>query len=473
MKFRVDCTAERQFLFHAPVRYLLQCHSVNSSYAFSMRDIQAIHMKKYINERTIETLQIPSGKTSCYLLDTELKGFKVTKSYAGTISFSIQYKDPNGIQRQEKIGNYGEMGCPEARTLAAKRLRAIHAYKDTVRKFGQSAVPCTITVSEFFYKTYLPLKKTEVRAWQTQEALFRNHVDPALGNKVLSDVSREDCIALHADLMYKPTSYKPAEGEKQKTLSVATVNRILILVKHMFNIALQRDIPGLKGNPMKIVIHADRSFKARCLTKEEINALIESIDSQGDAHLSTAIRLLLFTGLRRSNVFSLRWGWVNFSEGSIAVPKEFDKAKRGYKIFLSDYALETLKAHQRREGKSGFNPNGYAFANPKTGKPFRTRRSIWLSCTEKAGVAGLRMHDLRHTYATMMLDSGSDITDVQKALGHTQLATTVRYLHINEQRKREKANAAAVWMLPDKNAPPTLWPNYHPATKKPARREKR
>ncbi|NLZ11020.1 MAG: tyrosine-type recombinase/integrase [Alcaligenaceae bacterium] len=85
----------------------------------------------------------------------------------------------------------------------------------------------------------------------------------------------------------------------------------------------------------------------------------------------------------------------------------------------------------------------WVFPNPKTGKPYHSCRNAWVSACEKAGLAGLRMHDMRHTFASMMLDNGADIVDVQQALAHTQLKTTAVYLHLTEARKRLHANATS------------------------------
>lgn len=404
-------------------------------------------MQAYISEKSIEALEVQGGAKSAYILDVEIKGFKVTKSYAGTCSFSIQYKDLNGVQRQEKIGTYPDTSCLQARTTAAQKLAAIGDYKLAQAGRGTATVRSTLTVSEFFNTVYLPLKKTQVRAWSTQNSLFRNHIEPSLGEMNLSDVTQEHVVALHALLIAKPVGNKRWANSKGKTLAPATVNRILILLKHMFNIALERKVPGLMQNPITMVIQANRDFKARCLSREEITALLVAVDAQEDEQFSLVVRLLLFTGLRRSNVLAMEWSWVNFSEGSVTVPKENDKAKKGYKIFLSDVALDLLKDYRDSLGLKHSPTQGYVFPNPKTGLPYVCRRGIWTTCRDNAGLPDLRMHDLRHTYATMMLNSGSDVTDVQKALGHTQLVTTVRYLHINEQRKREKANAAVSWML--------------------------
>lgn len=119
-------------------------------------------------------------------------------------------------------------------------------------------------------------------------------------------------------------------------------------------------------------------------------------------------------------------------------PAAADKAKKGFVLHLSSGVLDLLL---RRMDEA---TSEWVFPNPKTGLPYHSCRNAWVTACQRAGLPGLRMHDLRHTYASMMLDSGSDIVDVQQALGHTQLKTTAGYLHLTEGRKRQNANAAAV-----------------------------
>lgn len=143
------------------------------------------------------------------------------------------------------------------------------------------------------------------------------------------------------------------------------------------------------------------------------------------------------TGLRRENVLAMRWEWLDDARGTLTIPAEADKARKGFVLYLSTGVLNLLR--ERRKAVQG----PWVFPNLKTGKPFSSCREAWVTARNKANLQGLRMHDLRHTYASMMLDSGADIVDVQRALGHTQLKTTAVYLHLTEGRKRATANAAA------------------------------
>lgn len=182
----------------------------------------------------------------------------------------------------------------------------------------------------------------------------------------------------------------------------------------------------------------------RYLTKHEVQRLL-ALARETDPELCDFITLLSLTGMRRANVLRMRWAWVDLERGTVTVPAEEDKARVGFVKHLNAPALAILK--RRFDAlASGQNTSQWVFVNPKTGKPYHSRRCAWETLRAKAGLPELRFHDLRHTFASMMLDSGSDIVDVQQALGHTQLKTTAVYLHLTEGRQKSTANAAATAM---------------------------
>jgi integrase len=209
------------------------------------------------------------------------------------------------------------------------------------------------------------------------------------------------------------------------------VKRILILVRHIFNEAIRDKSNTLKENPThSLQLTTVRKVKGKFLTPTQLTALLRAAEESDNKCLPDIIRVMGTTGLRRENVLAMEWAWIDEARGTLTVPAEADKAKKGFVLHLSAPVLNLLR--NRRLVVDG----PWVFPNPKTGKPYHSCRDA------RANLSGLRMHDLRHTYASMMLDSGADIVDVQHALGHTQLKTTAVYLHLREARKREHANAA-------------------------------
>ncbi|WJJ94710.1 site-specific integrase [Neopusillimonas aromaticivorans] len=228
------------------------------------------------------------------------------------------------------------------------------------------------------------------------------------------------------------------EKSSTRTLSEGTVKRILILVRHIFNEAIRIKGTHVTVNPTHAIkLTTVRKIVGKFLTQAQLKALLKAAEGSQNPDLPDIIRVMGATGLRRDNVLAMRWSWFDEARATLTVPAEDDKAKKGFVLHLSAGVLEVLRNRMHESASE------WVFPNPQTGKPYYSCRNAWVTAREKAGLPGLRMHDLRHTYASMMLDSGSDIVDVQQALGHTQLKTTAGYLHLTEGRKRHNANAAA------------------------------
>ena len=210
-----------------------------------------------------------------------------------------------------------------------------------------------------------------------------------------------------------------------------------------FNVAIADPAVIVTKNPTaQLKLKSERKVKGQYLSKAEVQRLL-NLAQETDPELCDFITLLVLTGMRRSNVLHMQWRWVDLERGTVTVPAEEDKAGIGFVKHLSIPALAILK---RRFAalRAGQVASTWVFVNPRTGKPYASRRSAWETLRERAGLPDLRFHDLRHTFASMMLDAGADIVDVQQALGHTQLKTTTVYLHLTEGRKKDMANAAAV-----------------------------
>ena len=264
-------------------------------------------------------------------------------------------------------------------------------------------------------------------------------------SSLLDEVTEKDVLELQEALAKKPVAGGKWKTQPGKTLAPNTVGRVMILVRHLFNVALQEKVPGLQDNPTRYLkLSKPKEVKGKFLTVEEVKRLIAVIADKDPDYLDL-VTMLLMTGLRRGNVMGLKWSWVDLEQGTIQVPKEEDKAGKGFTKHLSSQAKD-LMVRRFAAMKEGQVATDWVFPNPKTGKPYSSRRCLWVTCIKEANLEGLRYHDLRHTFASMMLESGADIVDVQNALAHTHLKTTAVYLHLTQARKRQTADAASAQM---------------------------
>lgn len=361
----------------------------------------------------------------------------------GTGAYFVLYRDAKGQRKQAKLGSLGKVSAAAARAQARSYLAALVTLKEeSGRASGQRRGACP-TVREYFNGAYLALLRSEGKCYETHCSIFRNHVDPALGDQRLDEVTPDDVITLQATLREKRVAGGKWKTQETKSLAESTVKRVMILVRHLFNVAIADPAVIVTKNPTaQLKLKSERKVKGQYLSKAEVQRLL-NLAQETDPELCDFITLLVLTGMRRSNVLHMQWRWVDLERGTVTVPAEEDKAGIGFVKHLSIPALAILK---RRFAalRAGQVASTWVFVNPRTGKPYASRRSAWETLRERAGLPDLRFHDLRHTFASMMLDAGADIVDVQQALGHTQLKTTTVYLHLTEGRKKDMANAAAV-----------------------------
>lgn len=392
-------------------------------------------MKLHITEKAVTEAVVPKGKKSFLIFDTEQTGFAVQKTVTGNMSFIALYRNEFKQQRQEKLGSVGEISANAARALAYALLAERQERKRVLPRGRTVLAP---TMDEFFFKTFLPKVKLESRSYETHASIYRNHIQREFGHRRLNEIDSDEIVYYAGRLREKPVSGGRWNKSPTRTLSEGTVKRILILMRHLFNVAIHTKETNVKENPTHAIrLTTVRKIVGKFLTRSQLKALLAVAKKSRNTDLSDIIKVMGATGLRRDNVLAMRWSWFDEARATLSIPAQEDKAKKGFVLHLSSGVLDTLRSRLVTAGSE------WVFPNPRTDKPYHSCRNAWVTARESAGLPGLRMHDLRHTYASMMLDSGSDIVDVQQALGHTQLKTTAGYLHLTEGRKRLKANAAA------------------------------
>ncbi|MGE4369647.1 MAG: tyrosine-type recombinase/integrase [Burkholderiaceae bacterium] len=392
-------------------------------------------MKLHITEKSIKEAAIPAGRKHVLIFDTEQTGFAVQKTITGSMSYVVLYRNAQKKQRQERLAKVGDISATAARAVAKAQLDALQNQKKGRPRGRMIVAP---TMDEFFFKTFLPKVKLQSRSYATHASIYRNHIQPEFGHCRLTEISDDDMVAYAGRLREKPVAGGRWAKHCQKPLAQGTVKRILILVRHIFNEAIRHKGTTVTENPTHAIqLTTVRKVVGKFLTRPQLTALLQAAEESHNKNLPDILRVMGATGLRRDNVLAMRWCWFDPARGTLTIPAEADKAKRGYVLHLSAGVLALLR--RRWEDTD----SEWVFSNPKTGKPYHSCWSAWVTVRNKAGLPGLRMHDLRHTYASLLLDNGSDIVDVQQALGHTQLKTTAVYLHLTEARKRLHANAAA------------------------------
>jgi integrase len=237
-----------------------------------------------------------------------------------------------------------------------------------------------------------------------------------MGNLRVSGVTRQIVQRLHASM--KSTPY--------------LANRVLALLSKMFNLAT--DWGWIEANPCHGISRFHEDQRERWLQPEELRRLTEALRGYHDQNAANALRLLLLTGSRKTEVLSAEWSMFDLARGLWTKPSSHTKEKKVEHIPLSAEALALLK-QLRTENSGG------RFLFPGLGdQPRTTVRAAWVAICNRAQLPALRIHDLRHSYASYLVSHGVSLHIVGKLLGHTQPQTTQRYAHVANQSLRDASN---------------------------------
>ena len=365
---------------------------------------------------TLPTCEPTVGSISYF--DTELKGFMLEHRVGGGATYYFRYRDLESKVRMSRIARVGEMTLPDARAKA-------HAIKLLVSEGGDPIaerhrfkdVP---TFAEMVQDRYLPYVKIKKRSWETDECVLRLHLLPHFGAFRLNRISRSDVVAMH-------------HAAKVKGYAAGTCNRMLVLLKFIFNCAIRWDILPAQTNPcVGVEPFDDNGARERYLTQDEAKLLFDELNVNANTQVAHVVALLLFTGARKREILDAQWSNIDIKRQLMTVP--LSKSGKSRHILLSDAAIGLLNSLPRRDGVP------WVFFNPKTLKPPVSIFCAWDSIRKKVGLPDVRLHDLRHSFASFLVNSGRSLYEVQTLLGHHNPKVTMRYAHLSPGALMDAAN---------------------------------
>jgi integrase len=286
-----------------------------------------------------------------------------------------------------------------------------------------------LTFEDFARQHYLPYAKSHKQTWDTDRMQIERRLNPALGNLRMRSITSKDISHIHLE-------------EKART-SASTANHLLTLLKRMLNLAVKWGL--LEKNPAG----GQEKFKEgplreRYLSKEELPRFLKALEEQDDRLSVAALRLLLYTGCRREEVVSLRWENAHLNEERIYL----SKTKNGHRrtVHLNGRAKEViLDLLARKEQEDRTRGSEYVFPSRNGAKKpyiYDLRKPFEKACAT-AGIENFRIHDLRHTFASMAVSSGVPLYTVQRLLGHQDIAMTQRYSHLSDADMKKATEAVS------------------------------
>jgi integrase len=381
-----------------------------------------VAQKIRLTKRTVEGLEPPSSGERV-VWDDALTGFGMRILATGRRTYFVYGRTRARRQVKLKIGVHGPITAEKAREIASRELGKIASGADPVEEKKQSRAAeakrlGTLTVSQLcdkYLAEHAQMHKRESSIGDDR-SMIELVIKPKLGSKRVPDVEQDHIATLHRDL--KATPYR--------------ANRVLALLSKMFGLAVQ-PWKLRSDNPVTGVKRYDEQKRQRYLGTEALGHLADALAQHPNRIIANAIRMLLLTGARRGEVLTMTWEQVEREPGVWVKPSAHTKLRREHRIPLSPGALQLLDDMQRYRKTD----EPYVFPGRSRGQPLVEIKNFWGFVSRAAGLEGVRIHDLRHTYASLLAASGFSLPIIGALLGHTQAATTHRYTHLADDPLRE------------------------------------
>lgn len=377
--------------------------------------------KGRITKRGVDAVN--PGEKDTYLWDSDLPGFGLKVTPSGRRVYLVQYRlgGRKGRTRRVTIGRHGVLTPEKARIEAKRLLGEVAAGHDPAQDLDRNRADKTVgEILEQFLAEHADNKLKRSTATEYRR-IARLHILPVLRHRMMIDVTRADIAKLHHRLREKPYQ----------------ANRTLALLSKFFEWSEKRGVRPDGTNPCRHVEKFAEHKRERFLSGQELARLGEALHEAEMERTATpwaiaAIRLLALTGARLGEILTLRWQFVDFEAACIRLPDSKTGAKT---IYLNAPTMEVLATIPRLDG------NPYVICGEKPGERLVNLQKPWRRIRAAAGLQDVRLHDLRHSYASIAVASGMSLPLIGALLGHSQPQTTARYAHLSADPLRAANDA--------------------------------
>jgi integrase len=372
-----------------------------------------------LTQSFVNATSCPTGQSKQEVTDLSCKGLVLEVRKSGGKTYYLRYTNNRGKQRQYRIGNASILTLVQARAKCRSALNQFAIGEDPCEVKAQTrAIP---TFATFIEEQYLPYVKSYKRSWVSDVSLLKNHLLPRFGTKYLDEITRQDIVKMHYE-------------RKASGAAAGSANRLLIMMRFIFNLAVRWELPGIKSNPTKgVPLMEENNKKERYLSVEEAQRLYTAVCASENPMLQYIVPMLILTGARKREVLDAKWQDFDFLRRIWRIPTT--KTGKARHVPLSDGVISLLSAMPRNQKCE------WTFANPDTGKPYVSIFWAWDSARTKADLSDVRIHDLRHSHASFLVNAGRTLYEVQHILGHTQVKTTQRYAHLSHDTLLDATNS--------------------------------
>ncbi len=373
-----------------------------------------------LHPRFVRFAECPTERRKIDFFDQRQRGLVLEVRCSGGKTYYQRYTDERGRERQFKIGPADVISLAQARRKGRQILAEALLGPDPLTKRRElRAIP---RLAAFAAEKYLPYVKTYKRTWQTDETILRLHILPRFGNRPLDELSTAELSELINTM--REEGYAPG-----------TINRVIVIVRYLYNLARKWKTPGAEENPAAGLSAGPDVKRSRYLSDDEVKHLVDALEVDENQSAAQAILLILLTGARRNEVTQAKWEYVDWERKILLVPRA--KSGKPRTIALNASAMSQLRR------LSAAATNEYIFPSPVTGRPPASLFFPWRRIRERAGLPDVRIHDLRHSFASFLVNRGISLYIVQGLLGHAHARTTERYAHLAPQTVAEAAEVVA------------------------------
>ena len=382
-----------------------------------------------LSKRIIDRLSVDDKDAVFW--DRDLPGFGIRVYPSGAKVYVVQTR-VFGRSKRVTVGRHGKLSADQARKEAARIIARIKAGEAEPLE-EPAAAPTVADLAERYQREYVAMHCKPLTV-SHYGLMLRKHIVPGLGKLLVSEVERKHIMEFQYGLKDMPT----------------VANRAVDILVKMFNLADAWGWRPSGKNPCRLV----RRYKVgkhheRFLTPEELHRLSRALDAApgerlASAHSAAAIRLLVLTGCRRNEILGLRWEDLDFEAGEMRLAD----SKTGARVVpMPPPAAKVLAGLSRVPG------NPWVFPGKKKGTGQRNINDSWDRVRKRAGLEGVRLHDLRHSFASRALALGESLSMIGELLGHRKVQTTARYAHLARDSVRAStakvAESIGADILPD------------------------
>lgn len=358
-----------------------------------------------------------------FLWDDEVKGFGMRFLASGRRKWVYRYRDQGRRWRQLSLGDVGVLTVTIAREQARIAAAKVQIGRDPAaeREAKRKAISVK-ELAEIFENSHVALQLKASSAAEYRRAL-KLYVLPVIGTKKVGEVTRQDVSCLHRDLAHKPTQ----------------ANRTIEVISKMFSLAEEWGYRPEGTNPRKGVKKYPETKRERFLSEAELSRVGEVLVEMEYERIEmpaaiTAVRLLMLTGCRLNEIMKLKWHYVDFRLGLLRLPDSKTGAKD---VPVAPEVLELLRNVPRLDN------NPWVLTGKLEGGRLTDLQPFWQRVRQRAGLSDARIHDLRHTFASVAATNGMSLLTIGKILGHKSEQTTKRYAHLDRGTLREAAGQIA------------------------------